>query len=60
MDYSRWAKQGFGTADALIIANNTIEVIDLKYGKGVKVDAQNNPQLMLYGLGAFRGIRLVI
>lgn len=52
VDYSRWAKQGFGTADALIIANNTIEVIDLKYGKGVKVDAQNNPQLMLYGLGA--------
>ena len=40
------------TTDAVIIGGSTIEVIDLKYGKGVKVEAKNNPQLRLYGLGA--------
>lgn len=52
VNYSKYAKEGFGTADTLIISDNTIEIIDLKYGKGVKVEAENNPQLMLYGLGA--------
>ena len=44
--------EGFGTSDAVIIGGSTIEVIDLKYGKGIKVEAKNNPQLRLYGLGA--------
>lgn len=43
---------GFGTSDAVVIGGDVIEVIDLKYGKGVKVDAVGNPQLRLYGLGA--------
>lgn len=47
-----WVPSGFGTADAVIIGGHTIEVIDFKYGKGVKVDAVGNPQLRLYGLGA--------
>ena len=47
-----WIPKGFGTSDAVIIGGNTIEVIDLKYGKGVKVEAPGNPQLRLYGLGA--------
>lgn len=47
-----WVPDCFGTSDAVVIAGNTIEVIDLKYGKGVKVDAIENPQLRLYGLGA--------
>lgn len=47
-----WVPGGFGTSDAVVIGGNTIEVIDLKYGKGVKVDAVGNPQLRLYGLGA--------
>lgn len=47
-----WASGSFGTADAVIIGGQTLEVIDLKYGKGVKVDAGGNPQLRLYGLGA--------
>lgn len=47
-----WVPEGFGTSDAVIIGGSTIEVIDLKYGKGVKVEAKNNPQLRLYGLGA--------
>jgi len=42
-----------GTADVVIIANGNMWVIDLKYGKGVKVEAEENKQLMLYGLGSF-------
>lgn len=49
---AEWVPEGFGTADAVIISDNVIEVCDLKYGKGVKVDAKGNPQLRLYGLGA--------
>lgn len=45
-------EESFGTADAVIIAGNELQVHDLKYGRGVKVDAENNPQLQLYALGA--------
>lgn len=48
----RWVPEGFGTSDAVVIGDGVIQVIDLKYGKGIKVDAHNNPQLRLYGLGA--------
>jgi len=41
----------FGTADAVIIAGTELQIHDLKYGRGVKVDAENNPQLQLYALG---------
>ena len=47
-----WAPESFGTSDAVIIGGDTIEVVDLKYGKGVRVDAEGNPQLRLYALGA--------
>lgn len=47
-----YVPESFGTSDAVVIGDKTIEVIDLKYGKGVKVSAINNPQLRLYGLGA--------
>ncbi len=49
---SRWVPEGFGTSDAVVIGGGVIQVIDLKYGKGIKVDAHGNPQLRLYGLGA--------
>lgn len=49
---SEWVPESFGTSDAVIIGGSTIQVIDLKYGKGVKVNAVGNPQLRLYGLGA--------
>jgi len=52
VDFSEWVPDGFGTADVIIIGNNTIHVIDLKYGKGVPVSTERNPQLMLYALGA--------
>ena len=48
----KWVPDSFGSADAVIIAGHTIEVCDLKYGKGVKINAVGNPQLRLYGLGA--------
>lgn len=50
--YSKWAPEGFGTGDAVIIADGVVEIIDLKYGKGVKVNAKENTQMMLYALGA--------
>lgn len=52
LDLSKWIPEGFGTSDAVIIGGGMIQAIDLKYGKGVKVKAKNNPQLRLYGLGA--------
>lgn len=52
VDYSRWVREGFGTADALIIADGTLRVVDLKYDTGIEVSAEDNPQLKCYGLGA--------
>lgn len=52
LDFSPWVPSGFGTGDATIVSNVTLEVCDLKYGKGVKVSAVENPQARLYGLGA--------
>lgn len=51
VDYSRWAQGGFGTADCVAVADGVLNIIDLKYGTGIKVSAQKNSQLMLYGLG---------
>lgn len=48
-----------GTGDAIILRGNEIIVIDLKYGKGVEVEAEMNPQLMLYGLGALEKFDIV-
>ena len=53
LDFGTWVPDAFGTADAIIIADGTMEVIDFKYGKGVKVSAVENPQMMIYGLGAW-------
>lgn len=52
VDYSRWVPEGFGTTDTTIIADDTLTVVDFKYGKGHLVEAQENPQLRLYALGA--------
>lgn len=53
LDFSNYIPDAFGTADAIIIADGTMEVIDFKYGKGVKVSAYRNPQMMIYALGAY-------
>lgn len=52
LDLTEWIPDGFGTADCVIIADDTITVIDYKYGKGVAVEARKNPQMMIYALGA--------
>jgi len=52
IDFSDYVPEGFGTADCVICCDDYIEVIDFKYGKGVPVDAEGNPQLRLYALGA--------
>ena len=52
LDYSEYVPGGFGTGDMVIVADGTLEVIDFKGGRGVRVDAEKNSQLMLYGLGA--------
>lgn len=53
LDFSDWVPEGFGTGDVVIISDGAIEIIDLKYGKGVEVSADHNYQMMLYGLGAY-------
>ena len=53
LDFGEWVPEAFGTADAVIIADGTMEIIDFKYGKGVKVSAEGNPQMMIYALGAY-------
>ncbi|GMA52585.1 hypothetical protein GCM10025857_40000 [Alicyclobacillus contaminans] len=52
LDYSAYAPEGFGTGDCIIIGGDTLHIVDLKYGKGVPVDAEGNTQLRLYALGA--------
>ena len=53
LDY--FIPEGFGSSDAVIIAGDILQVYDLKYGKGVKVSALGNPQMMCYALGAVYG-----
>lgn len=52
LDLSPYVPESFGTADCVVIHDHQIEVVDLKFGKGVEVSPKDNPQLMLYGLGA--------
>lgn len=52
LDYSAYAPEGFGTADCIVIHGEELYVIDFKYGQGVSVSAEHNPQMQLYALGA--------
>ncbi|QGZ15865.1 nuclease [Elizabethkingia phage TCUEAP1] len=52
VDYSKYAPDGKGTLDQSILANEFLTIIDLKFGKGVKVEAEGNSQTRLYALGA--------
>ena len=52
LDFSCYVPHGFGTGDCIIIADKTLHIIDFKYGQGVLVEAEQNPQMMLYALGA--------
>ena len=52
VDFSPWVPDGFGTCDCIIIQGDTLTIIDYKYGQGVPVSAEGNPQMKLYALGA--------
>lgn len=54
LDFSCWVPDGFGTGDCIIVADKLLHIIDFKYGQGVLVEAEKNPQMMLYALGALR------
>lgn len=53
VDLRAYIPEAFGTNDCIIISDGHMEVIDLKYGKGIPVSATANKQLMLYALGAY-------
>ena len=59
VDFSCWVSQGFGRSDAVILADGLMEVIDLKYGRNVRVSAEDNPQLRLYALGAYNELSVL-
>jgi len=52
LDFSKYVEEGFGTGDCIVIADGTLNIIDYKHGQGVLVNAERNPQMMLYALGA--------
>ena len=52
LDFSCWVPDGYGTGDFLLVADGTLNVVDFKFGRGVIVYADHNPQMMLYALGA--------
>ena len=54
LDFSCYVPDGFGTGDCIIVADKRLHIIDFKYGQGVLVNAEQNPQMMLYALGALR------
>ena len=61
LDFSHIVPDGFGTSDVVICnpVTKTLTVIDLKYGKGIRVDAEENTQAILYGLGALNDYELL-
>ena len=52
VDFSHWVPSGFGTGDCICIAEGLLNIVDLKYGAGIEVSADHNPQMQLYALGA--------
>lgn len=61
VDFSKYVPDGFGTADCILLSNDTVWVIDFKYGKSPdgRVSASENPQMMLYALGAYETYKLL-
>lgn len=54
VDYSSYVPEGFGTGDCIVIGGKQLHIVDYKNGKGKPVEAENNPQMKLYALGALR------
>jgi len=60
VDFSDWVPEGFGTCDCRLISGDTLHVFDYKHGKGVKVEAEGNPQMRLYALGTWKVAGLLL
>lgn len=58
VDFGTYVPDGFGTADCIMVQGDTLHVFDFKYGKGVPVSAEENPQMMLYALGAYEAYKM--
>lgn len=52
LDFSKYVPDGFGTGDCVVISDRTLHIVDFKYGQGILVSAEDNPQIKLYALGA--------
>ena len=59
VDISHYVPYAFGTCDCIMIGGDTLVITDYKHGKGVPVSAQDNPQIMLYALGALQAYRSI-
>lgn len=59
LDYSEWVPEGYGTGDAVKVSDDVLHVVDLKYGKGVLVEAEDNTQLKFYALGAIGALQML-
>lgn len=59
LDLTDWIPEGFGTADCIMIGGDKLLIVDFKYGKGVRVEAEGNTQMQLYALGAWKKFSLV-
>lgn len=59
VDFSTYVPDGFGTADCILLQGDTLHVIDFKYGKGIPVSAEENPQMKLYALGAYETYKIL-
>ncbi len=57
LDYSKYAPGGYGTGDCVIVSDGLLDIVDFKYGQGVLVEAEQNPQLKLYALGALEAFQ---
>ena len=59
LDFSCYVPDGFGTGDCIIISDDTLHIIDFKYGLGILVESEENPQMMLYALGALSAYQML-
>lgn len=59
VDLTEWIPEGFGTCDCVMIGGDTLSIVDYKHGQGVPVEAEGNPQLRLYALGALKKYRVI-
>lgn len=59
-DLTDYIPEGFGSVDLLCYSSETLAIVDYKYGKGVRVKAEGNPQMMIYAIGALAYVKGVM